>query len=801
MLIKKLNLTKQSSSVKKRFCTLYNFLHYRTLMAFPELNKWATLSCLLAVFCFSSCSNTKYLQQGQKLYTGSKIQIEQHPDITNNESKDLKEQMDELLRPLPNSSFLGLKVKLWIYNKTQTEKSTGFKHWLNRKFGEPPVLVSEVNLNKNSEVLQGFLQNNSYFLAEVNGQLDTTSQKGAAVYSIAPGPAYRLANVSFPNGSDSLSSAIHRATRRSILRRGRKYSLDDIKNERVRIDNRLKNNGFYFFAPEDLLAKTDSSVGDHKIDMEVIIKPETPERARQTYRIDSIFVYPGYSLRDTGRHRSSMQQYGWYTVVDPRHTIKPFAFKNTVLLRPGDTYSRTLHNNSINRMINLGPYKFVKNKFVQHADDSAKLDVYYYLTPYKGKSLQLELQGRTTSANFIGSQININWQNRNAFKGAEAVTVGLFGSTDLQFGGSTKGNNVYQGGINTGITWPRIISPFEFKSDNAYIPHTHLNMGYSINRRVNLYTLNSFTGSFGYQWRQDAKRSHELNLINITYVNPTGVSEAYADSVAHSQNPTLAHVIDKQFTFGPSYSYTITNTAQAFRRNTFYYNAAIDLSANLYGIITGANANKGHIKELFGQPFNQYVKIENEFRYFRRISRKSKLAARLLAGVGIPYGNSTVLPYSKQFFIGGSNSLRGFRARSLGPGIYNVADAYQGSDFFPDQSGDIKIEGTIEYRPHIFGFMEGAIFADFGNIWLFNSNEGQPGGVFNGHFIEQMAADMGVGLRFDLTVLVLRLDLGMPIRKPWREKGDRWVFDEIQFGNNSWRKDNLILNIAIGYPF
>jgi len=753
----------------------------------------------------SGCSNTKYLAEGQKLYTGSTLDISKQAvdsaEITSDERKDLEEQMEELLRPVPNSSFLGLRFKLWVYNKTKTQKTKGIKHWLNQKFGEPPILVSDVNLAKNSEVLQGYLQNNSYFQAAVDGSLDTTAKKGRAVYQIQPGPSYHIASVSFPKAKDSLSQAIKRATGRSILREGRKYNLDDIKDERVRIDNRLKNKGFYFFAPEDLLVKVDSTVGNHQVDMNVVVKPETSDKARRIYKIDSIFLYPDYSLRDTARHKSKMKQYGWYNVVDPHQTIKPYAFKNTVLMHPGDIYSRSLHNNSINRMINLGPYKFVKNKFVQHKEDSAKLDVYYYLTPYQGKSLQLELQGRTTSANFMGSQININWKNRNAFKGAEAFTVSLFGSTDLQMGGSNKGNNVYQGGIKTGITWPRFISPFDFKSDNAYIPHTNLSLGYSINRRVGLYTLNSFTGSFGYEWRENEKRSHNLNVINISYVNPTGVSPAYADSVAHSQNPTLAHVIDKQFTFGPSYSYTVTNTAQAFKRNTYYYNAAIDLSANLYGIITGANAREGKIKELFGQPFNQYVKIENEFRYFRRISRKSKLAARLMAGVGIPYGNSTILPYSKQFFIGGSNSLRGFRARSLGPGTYNVADVYNGSDFFPDQSGDIKIEGTVEYRPHLFGFMEGAVFADFGNIWLFNSNAGQPGGVFNGQFINQMAADAGVGLRFDLTVLILRLDVGMPIRKPWLEKGDRWVFDQIDFGSNSWRKDNLIFNIAIGYPF
>lgn len=765
-----------------------------------EVLKKIIFSGCMAALLFS-CSNTKYLQAGEKLYTGADIEVAENADISSSEQKDIQEELAELLRPVPNSSFLGLRIKLYIYNKTRTTKTKGLKHWMNTKLGEPPVLLSAVNLNSNSDILKNRLENESYFQAQVAGEIDTTATKGSALYSISAGPAYRIKSVHFPKVKDSLTSAMKRQSRRSLLRAGQKYNLDVIKNERIRIDARLKNRGFYYFSPESILVKVDSTAGNHEVDMNVTVKDEVSEKARDIYTIDSIFVYPSYSLRDTGRHKSSAEHYGWYTVVDPAHSIKPYAFKNTVQLRPGEIYSRRRHNNSLNRFVNLGPYKFVKNKFVDKDEDSAKLDVYYYLTPYKTKSLQLELQGRTTSANYLGTQVNLNWKNRNTFKGAEALTIGLFGSTDLQMGGNSNGYNVYQVGVKSTLSWPRFISPFDFKSDNAYIPHTNLSLGYSLNKRIKLYTLNSFTGSFGYEWRENAKRSHELNILNITYVNPINVSPIYADSVAQSQNPTLAHVIDKQFTFGPSYSYTVTNTAQTYRRNTYFYNGKVDLSANLYGLATGANAKQGKVKELFGQAFNQYIKVENEFRYYHRVSRKSKLAARIFAGVGIPYGNSTILPYSKQFFIGGSNSLRGFRARSLGPGSYNVADAYANSEFFPDQSGDIKLEANLEYRPHLFSIVEGALFMDVGNIWLFNANEGQPGAGFNHQFINQLAADVGAGLRFDLTVLILRLDLGMPIRKPWLPKGDRWVFDQIDFGDNDWRRDNLIFNIAIGYPF
>ncbi|MGF7229759.1 BamA/TamA family outer membrane protein [Arachidicoccus sp.] len=765
------------------------------------MNKKIIYILILAIF-FAACSNTKYLHDGEKLYTGAVVKIEKNKSLSSYEKKSIKEEMNALLLPKPNASFLGLRIKLFIYNKTQTTKTKGIQHWLNNKFGEPPVLLSSVDVNKNSEILQNRLQNEGYFNANIVSDTIQKKKTGSAIYTIQTGDSYTIDSVIFPRpGNDSLLSAIARTSRRTLLKKGNKYNLDIIKNERTRIDARLKNQGFYYFSPDDILMRVDSSKGNHQVAMYVTLKNTTPEKATKVYHINNIYVYPRYSLRDTSKNLEDAKFYKWYYVVDSSKSIRPIAFENTVQLHPGDVYSRIKHNNSLNRFVNLGPYKFVKNTFQEVNKDSAKLDAYYFLTPYKTKSLQLDVLGRTTSANYAGSQVNINWRNRNAFKGAEALSVTLFGSTDVQFGGQNNGYNVYQAGIQTSISWPRFISPFKFKADNAYIPHTNLTLGYSFNKRIKLYTLNSFTGSFGYQWRENAERTHELNLLNITYVDAANVSQLYKDSIASSDNPTLAHVIDKQFTFGPSYSYTVTNTAKSYKRNTYYFNGKVDLSANIYGIVSGANIDQGNIKKLFGQPFDQFVKLQTEYRYYHKIGPKSSLAGRVFLGVGLPYGNSTILPYSDQFFIGGSNSLRGFRARALGPGIYYAGDPNENGNFYPDESGDIKMEANLEYRPHLFSIVQGALFADAGNIWLYHSNPDQPGAQFSSHFIHQLAADMGAGLRIDATVLVLRIDLGMPIRKPWLPEGQRWVFNQIDFGSSQWRKSNLILNIAIGYPF
>jgi len=223
------------------------------------------------------------------------------------------------------------------------------------------------------------------------------------------------------------------------------------------------------------------------------------------------------------------------------------------------------------------------------------------------------------------------------------------------------------------------------------------------------------------------------------------------------------------------------------------------LAGNITGLLTGANAKKDKQKEIFGVPFSQYAKIENDFRFYHKFSEKTNFASRIIAGVAYPYGNSEFIPFSRQFFVGGSNSIRAFRARTLGPGSFDPRSLSQGFSF--DQSGDIKLEVNAEYRANLYKFLNVAAFVDAGNVWLINSDPYRPGGKFSKDFLSEIAVGAGVGLRLDFSILILRLDLAMPIRVPYYEKGDRWTFNRINFGDSSWRKDNLVLNIAIGYPF
>ncbi len=740
----------------------------------------------LTIF-LQACSNTKYLTGNQKLYVGGKVNII-NKGLKKSDRKGLTDELTGLLRPKPNSTILGLRPKLYLYNITRTTKKKGLKHYLNSK-GEAPVLVSAVDLDKNSKILVNRLQNEGYFQADVTGDTVSKNKKVTAIYTVNTGPGYTIKKVTFPTSNNSLDTAIAGIANKSLLKIGDKYNLDVIKAERDRIDATLKERGFYYFAPEDLEAHVDSTnIGDHQVTIDMQVINTTPGKARDIYKINNIYVYPNYSLRDTSLMLDKAVKYDTYNVIQKRLTIKPFVFKNTVQLKPGNVYNRTDHNKSLSKFINLGPFKYVKNRFEEVSTDSPKLDVYYFLTQYPKKSLSFDVLGRTTSANYNGAQLNLNFRNRNTFKGAELLTVTLFGSTDAQVSGQFGGGHpLTQVGLQTTLSWPRFISPFKFKNDNAYIPHTNLSVGYSIVNRVGLYNLNSFNGSFGYQWRENTHRSHELNFLTVTYVKPASVDTAYTNNPLYKNNPSLKHVTDPQFTFGPTYSYTYTNTTESYRTNTVYFNTKIGLSGNIIGLVSGADTLGEHVKTIFGTPYNQYIKLENEFRFFHKVNSTSQIAARLIASAGLPYGNSTILPYSQQFFIGGPNSLRGFRARSIGPGTVNPIQYGTSSGFLADQSGDIKLEGNLEYRPKLFSIVYGALFADAGNVW--NAKPHQAGGTIGTNFLSQMAADVGFGLRFDASVLVLRTDLGFPVLKPYTSI------------NSSLNTNKPVFNLAIGYPF
>ncbi|WP_262149150.1 translocation and assembly module lipoprotein TamL [Chryseobacterium foetidum] len=759
-----------------------------------------------------SCSNTKFLKDGQLLYTGAEVKVESD-SLTKKEKSALQSALEENLTPKPNSSFLGLRPKLYAYNATkEPKKEKGLRYWLKYKFGEEPVLLGDVDREFNKDIIVNYSENKGYFNAKAKYDTISKNKKAQVIYTLNPGGRYLISNVKFPADSSLINQEIQILKEKSLLKAGNPFDLDVIKAERQRIDDGLKDKGFYYFNPDNIIVQADSTVSkNHKVEMIVKLKDNTPKLATEQFTIDKVVVFPNYNLRDAknGLYNIPMTEdslkgyeYNDIYVVDPRKKFKPRMFDRALYFDKGDIYNRKDHNLSLNRLISLGVFKFVKNEFVVSDSLNHKFDAYYILTPRELQSLRLEALGRTNSANYAGSELNLNWTQRNFFRGAEQFKASVYGAFDVQIGGPADAENIFRAGANAQLSIPRIVAPFRFNSSSAFVPRTNIKLGYEFQNRTTLYTLNTFNATFGYQWKENVRKEHELNVIDVSLIDPANVTPKFVERAKN--NPYLQRITDQQLIFGPTYSYTYSTTMLP-QKNTFYYKGMLDLAGNITGLITGANEKEGKQKNIFGVPFSQYAKIENDVRFYHKFTEKTSLATRLIAGVALPYGNSKYIPFSRQFFVGGSNSIRAFRARTLGPGSYDPRTQENGFVF--DQAGDVKLELNAEYRANLYKFLNVAAFVDAGNIWLINDEfntageNTRPGGKFSKEFLSEVAVGAGVGLRLDFSILILRLDLAMPLRVPYYEKSDRWVLDRINFGDSSWRRDNLILNIAIGYPF
>ncbi|HEY4286753.1 MAG TPA: BamA/TamA family outer membrane protein [Puia sp.] len=765
------------------------------------------------VICCVACNESKHLSAGQTLYTGNKVKIESSAPMKKKEKNALGDELGGLLRPKLNGKILGIRFKLWIYNIAGTpKKQKGFKYWLKNKVGEAPVLASASLIRKNADVLQNHLENKGWFHDTVVTDTKVKDKHLTAIYTAQIGPRYIIRNVTFPSDSDKLGKSIDSLwkgtrtrtarkrkdslARRTLLRKGKPFDLDVIKQERERIDSRLKNRGFFYFNPNDLVIDADTTVGGHQVDMHLAIKPEMPAVGRNIYHIGNVVVYAQYDIRsDTSLKRAYTTPEG-YHILDTANFLRPIVFSKTLVFKPGDLYKRDDHNTSLNRLVSLGVFKFVKARFqpASDADTNKVLNAFYYLTPGAKKSIRFEASGLTRSDNTTGTELSLSWRNRNFFRGAELFTATLYGGLEEQFIGKGQKISTKRFGGDVSLTIPRIISPFDLNTSSAFVPKTKITVAYDVFDRSSEYTLNSARTSFGYVFKNTYNTENQLTILGINYVRPSNI-DPYFQLHQLDSNLTLARSIEKQFIIGPKYNFNYNSQTRPNRRlNNFYFNGSVDLSNNLVGLLTGANIDKGKQRELFNVPLAQYVRLEADFRHYLRISATSQFVSRITGGIGIAYGNSTTLPFIKQFFAGGTNDIRAFRSRALGPGSYFAGNPNQVIQL-PDQPGDVKLEMNLEYRAKLFSLVRWALFVDAGNIWTRQADSSRPGSEFTKNFLNDVAVGVGTGLRFDLSILVLRVDVAAPVRYPWLNNGNKWSFHSV--GDIS----DMVLNLAIGYPF
>jgi len=736
---------------------------------------------LFGILTLTACSGLRTVPDDDKLYTGAEITVESTDHIPN--KKFLKDRAKSVVRPIPNQSLFGLRPRLSLPN---------FK-WL-RKYKEAPVLISSVRPEATTKIIDALFFNNGIFNSYTEYKIVEKKHTAKVVYICHLHKPYTLKDLIFSISDDSIASIIRSESKHSLVKTGDTYQLDMLKLERIRLDAVLKEKGYFYFSPDYLLYKADSSNGNGTVSLKLTLKDSIPNNALLPYRIREVVIDQDYSLNsDTIIQTKDTMNVDNYVFLGQKtnQQVRPKVLLKSVYLKKGDIYSRKNHERTLNGLMSLGNYKFVRVKFEDfERKDSGELNATILMTPFPKYTFSAEIDVVSKSNGYTGPRLQLSLLSRNRFRYAELIKFNLSGSYEAQWGQANLFSYAYAPQLD--LTLPGLLLPFRLpKFENANAFKTHFSLSYNYLKRVNYFDMRTFQILAGYQWKPAKSQELELNPIQVSYTSLANQSQTFTDLL--EANPFLQKSYEEQFIAGGSFSFTFDDQPGSMRKMQHYIRLAAETAGNLFSLVNGKSTT------ILGSTYAQFSKLSIDGRLYYTFADKNKLVLRLFAGAGVPYGNSSVMPYSKQFFSGGPNSVRAFAINSLGPGTYHQNDS---TESFLQLGGDIKLEANAEYRFTIYKFLKGAFFLDAGNCWLIKSNDALSIKPFSfSTFMDELAVGAGFGLRMDVSFFILRFDLATPLRKPWLTNSNKWVMNQTDFTSSSWRRENLILNVAIGYPF
>ena len=763
-----------------------------------KISHFISTLILLLLATLYSCNVKKYIPEGEFLYKGADLEVRTEAEIKGLDK--VEEELKGLLRPEPNSKVLGMYVGLWAHYKGTQEKPGFINRFLNKKIGEEPVYFSQVDPSRTEDLILNRLENRGFFYSNTDSEVIRKGKFAEVNYTALISTPYTLTEVIVERDSMEIDREIIGMMQETKLDSGSRFDLNTLKAERTRIDSTLKEKGYYNFNSDFLIFEADTNNSDslRSFKLYLRLKKNVPANGIIPYKIDSIDVFPNYSIDEDGE-KLDTTLYDNKNFIQGNLVFKPKLLNEYILIKNNQRYNPTLSKLSSNRLSTIGNYKFVNLRYEELStnDSLGHLKANFYLSPLTNRSVRAELLAVSKSNNFAGPALNLVYRNRNLFKGGE--TLNLTGRIGYEFqiagGKDRKGLTSLELGLNADLIFPRVIFFVPIKEKFSYsVPKTKMGVGVEYLSRGGLYNLNSVSANYGYFWNANPFAYHEINPISLSVVNLSKTSPEF-DQILED-NQFLKRSFEQNFIAGINYTFNYNKLNDRFRTHGYFLGVGLDFAGNTLSLVDKAFGRDDG--KFLGLEYAQYGKADLDIRYHLNIDKTQTIATRLFAGVGVPFGNSSSLPYVKQYFSGGPNSVRAFRIRSIGPGTYRPEN-FDVNSFF-DQSGDIRLEANIEYRFPIVSLLKGALFMDAGNIWLMNDNDALPGGKFTKTWWNELAVGTGVGLRVDIQFFVIRFDLATPVRIPYLEEGERWgnTFD---IGSKTWRKGNLIFNFAIGYPF
>ncbi len=752
-----------------------------------------------------SCRVNKFLEPEQQIFGGAEIVLSAESNF--HRPKRIKSALEDLVQQDANSNF-GLWAHFALANP---EREKGLRNRLKRRFGETPVFYEEVEMHRSTLLMKKYLKDLGHFTSNVSFDTIQGLNRVDVVFRIQSEGRYKIRNLSYPKDSTAIGVSLSTGQDNSLLREDDFYNLSNLVAERERITRKANNEGFFDFTENDIFYFVDTNLVDaseRQLDVWLKLRPPDYGDTYRRFHMGKTYIYPNYDLSrassiiltDTITQRD-------VSILQNTEIIKPRTLIESVIQEEGDLYSRERQRATSNHFLDLGIYKFVNFKYRSRIEDSVTyLDRYLYLTPGKVQKISAEVGG-TTRPGFYGLSVKGSYTHKNFFHGAEQLDLSL--STGFENGGrllvgdDTIRNNLVEFTARAELSIPRFVVPFIKirKTSSFHIPRTRISLLANFQRRRRLFTLASFRASLGYDWEETRRKRHQVKLLSVNLVDLSNTTATFERYIL--QNPVIGRSFSDQFILGPSYAYTFTNQEVNKRLNYFFLFGQLETSGNLSYLVadlTSKSSNRPY--KILGTQFSQFTKIDLDLRY-NWVRQNSSLVFRFSPGIGVPYLNSEIIPYVKQYYLGGANSLRGFPIRGV-LGSFHAEESTEVAQSSFDQTGEMKLEFNVEYRFDLIKdfYLKGAFFLDVGNVWLLDPKnlETDQRKVFHGsRFINELAVGGGVGLRFDIQFIVVRFDTAIPLRKPYLPATRRWTLGDV--GRSGWLKDNLVFNIALGYPF
>ena len=766
-----------------------------------SLNK-AILS-IVWLFLLGACSTTRRIPEGEVLYTGVK-HLRILPDSGVVLSTAAEDAAREPLSVAPNNPLYSpyvrtpLPIGLWAWNYCYSPREKGFKYWFYKRLAKEPVLISKVQPGVRSQVAVQALENFGYFGSRVMDSLRyrKKGRKAKIDYTLHIAPPWFYGSISYPQVNGPMSTLVDSLRATSLLRTGAQYNLDTLSAEQQRIASTLRSKGYYYFRPDYLEYLADTTRQRQRVDLRLTLQPNLPPAALKPYRIGDV-TFRLHNLQpgpfDTLRIRNTT------VIAQQPMKVRPRVLRRVLTVEPGEMFTVEAQNRTQTELNKLGIFRSVNLSVTPldslHGQDSLNVEIDARMDHPLEIALETDVTSKSNS--FLGPGLTLKLSHNNLFRGGEVLDLKLNGSYEWQTGNKNSGGrssrlNSYELGLNSNLNLPRLLLPERWVRHLRYPGSTTFQLGVDLMNRPRFFHLIAFSGSAGYRFQTSPYSRHDLTVFRLTYNRLLHTTESFDQTM--EENPSIAMSFRNQFVPSISYTYTFDRSYGATGNRRFYWQNSLTSAGNLLSAILGA-AGEHHPQTLFGNQFSQFVKEVSEVKFYHRLGRRNNwLATRFLVGVGYAYGNSEVLPYSKQFYIGGANSIRAFTVRSLGPGSYRPpADD---SDGYLDQTGDFKLEANIEYRFGILGGLNGAVFLDAGNVWLLKNDPNRPGAALKWNtFLNEIALGTGFGLRYDISYLVIRADLGIGIHTPYPNPDKRGSYNISRF------RDGLGFHLAIGYPF